>query len=50
MQADARHRRLEFFSVLCFVYGFARGANHFDAVALEYAVSGEIERAIECRH
>ena len=49
LQADVRHRRLEFLTILGFLDGVRARADHFDAVLLQYAVARQIERAVERR-
>ena len=46
-EADLGHRLLELLAVLGLVDGLARGADHLDAVLLEHAMLGEVERAVE---
>jgi hypothetical protein len=46
-EADLGHRLLELLAVLGLVDGLARGADHLDAVLLQHAVLGQVERAVE---
>ena len=47
LEADLGHRLAEQLAVLGHVDGFARGADHLDAVLLEHALAHQVERAVQ---
>src|SRR6185503_11337457 len=49
VEADAAHCLFEQIAVFGFFYRFDLGADHFDAIALEYALFGEIDGEVERR-
>jgi hypothetical protein len=49
VEADAAHGLAEQVAVLGLVDGLARGADHLDAEALQHALAGQVQRAVQRR-